>query len=918
MAMVPERLGINEGYVAELYELYREDPQRVSEEWRRFFAEGGFIPSPDGREGVSAAVEGALAARAMNLGQAIRHRGHLAARLDPLGSPPPGDPALDPAYHGLTEADLSRLPADLFDGPLVAGARHAGEVIQRWRQVYCGTIGYDFSHIQDRKEREWLIEAIESGRFRVEMSPDLAGRLLERLTQVEVLERFLHRAYVGHKRFSIEGLDLLIPILDEILAGAVAQGAKYAAMGMAHRGRINVLAHILGKPYEMIVREFSGVVAREAMSAAEGGTLGYTGDVTYHLGREGTVVAGLKGILANNPSHLEFVNPVVEGIARALQEEGDGWDPRRALPILIHGDAAFPGEGVVAETLNLSRLEGYRTGGTIHIILNNQLGFTTDVEDARSTFYASDVARGFEIPVLHINADRVEDGLLGARLALAYRQTFHKDIVIDLIGYRRWGHNEGDEPSFTQPLMYKKIQEHPTVREIWQKEGEARGLIPEGLGEELVKRYWSIWQGLKEKVEAEAPKEVAFHLQEAPEGDGSFPEEGTALSPETVERLKEEIYRIPPGFTLHPKLVRQVEERREALREGKAIDWAQGELLALGSLLMEGVAVRLTGQDTLRGTFSQRHVAFYDYETGEKYIPLQHLPSRKAPFYAYNSPLTEAAAVGFEYGYSLHKEMALVLWEAQFGDFANVAQVYIDQFLASAWAKWREASGLVLLLPHGYEGQGPEHSSARLERFLQLCAQENLRVINPTTPAQYFHALRRQAFSLKTNPRPLIVMTPKSLLRHPLARSTLEEFTQGGFHPVLDDPLVDDPGEVRRVLLCSGKVYVDLLARRQKEPRRDLACIRVEQLYPFPRRELEKVLRRYEKSETYVWLQEEPRNMGAWTFMAPRLKAILGEEPLYVGRPPLASPAEGFAELHQRVQEEILREALGALQVKEG
>ncbi|MDI3270324.1 MAG: 2-oxoglutarate dehydrogenase E1 component, partial [Bacillota bacterium] len=767
--MASRRLeGINEGYAAEVYELYRKDPESLSEDWRRFFEAGGFMPSLEGRRAQEMpAVEGSLAARAMNLGLAIRHRGHLAARLDPLGSEPPGDPALDPAYHGLTEEDLARLPADLFDGPLVEGARHAGEVIDRWRKVYCGTIGYDFSHIQDRKEREWLIAAIESGRFRVEMTPDGAQRLLERLTQVEVLERFLHRAYVGHKRFSIEGLDLLIPILDEIFAGGVAQGAQYTALGMAHRGRINVLAHILGKPYELIVKEFSGVVAREAMSAAEGGTLGYTGDVQYHLGREDTVVGTrLKGILANNPSHLEFVNPVVEGITRALQEEGEALDAGKALPILIHGDAAFPGEGVVAETLNLSRLDGYRTGGTLHIILNNQLGFTTDVGDGRSTLYASDVARGFEIPVLHINADRVLDGLLGARLALAYRQTFHKDIVIDLIGYRRWGHNEGDEPSFTQPLMYKVIGQHPTVREIWQKEGEREGWIPEGLGEELVKRYWAIWQGLKEEVEREAPAAAeTFHLQEAPEEEAASWGEETALSRELVERLRGEIYRVPEGFTLHPKLVRQLEERRQALEEGKGIDWAQGELLALASLLAEGVAIRLTGQDTLRGTFSQRHLAFYDYETGEKHIPLQHLPSRKAPFYAFNSPLSEAGAVGFEYGYSLHKEKALVLWEAQFGDFANAAQVYIDQFLASAWAKWRESSGLVLLLPHGYEGQGPEHSSARLERFLQLCAQDNLRILNPTTPAQYFHALRRQALTLQKAPRPLIVMTPKSLLR---------------------------------------------------------------------------------------------------------------------------------------------------------
>ncbi|MBO9359530.1 MAG: 2-oxoglutarate dehydrogenase E1 component [Thermomicrobium sp.] len=919
-----ERLtGLNLGYILELYEVYRRDATAVTPEWRAFFEQWGphleqlAAPSP------AAAIAGPAfdftkVAAVVQLAQRIRHRGHRAARLDPLGSPPPGDPALDPAYHGLTSQDLEHLPATLVGGPAAQGARNAAEAIGRLREIYCGTIGYDYGHLQDRTEREWLEEAIESERYRVRLSPTEKRALLERLTAVEVFERFLHRTFVGQKRFSIEGTDTLVPILDEILRQVAETGIPKVAMGMAHRGRLNVLAHVLGKPYEQILAEFMGLDHREPVALTEGGTLGYTGDVKYHMG--GIRAAGqLQVILAHNPSHLEFVDPVVEGMARALQERRDRpgapeQDVDACLPILIHGDAAFPGEGIVAETLNMSGIPGYATGGTLHIIVNNQLGYTTEPQEGRSTFYASDPARGFEIPVIHVNADDPEACLTAARLAFAYRQRFHKDVLIDLIGYRRWGHNEGDEPTFTQPVMYRRIAEHPTVRELWAQRLVAEGIVTRDEAAALEQELFGKLQHLRQ--------EVLTRAQRADQVNGSIgsgaptlPTIATAVPLETLKELNRQAHTLPAGFNLNPKLRRQLQRRLEIVEREEVIDWAHAELLAFASLLAEGIPIRLTGQDTIRGTFSQRHVAFYDFETGERVIPLQQMPAARASFAVYNSPLSEAGPLGFEYGYSVQAPDALVLWEAQFGDFANVAQVIIDQFIVSGWAKWRQRSALVLLLPHGYEGQGPEHSSARLERFLQLAAEDNVRIANCTTAAQYFHLLRRQAILRTVDPRPLIVMTPKSLLRHPRAMSPMRELAEGRFQPVLDDPTARQrPDDVTRLILCSGKVYVDLVTSQFAATASHVAIVRVEELYPFPGDELAAILRQYPNARDVVWLQEEPKNMGAWTYMQPRLQPLLNGRTLrYIGRPERASPAEGFAEMHEQEQARIIGEAFAGV-----
>ena len=919
-----ERLtGLNLGYILELYEVYRRDATAVTPEWQAFFEQWGphleqlAAPSP------AAAIAGPAfdftkVAAVVQLAQRIRHRGHRAARLDPLGSPPPGDPALDPAYHGLTSQDLEHLPATLVGGPAAQGARNAAEAIERLREIYCGTIGHDYGHLQDRTEREWLEEAIESERYRVRLSPTEKRALLERLTAVEVFERFLHRTFVGQKRFSIEGTDTLVPILDEILRQVAETGIPKVAMGMAHRGRLNVLAHVLGKPYEQILAEFMGLDHREPVALTEGGTLGYTGDVKYHMG--GIRAAGqLQVILAHNPSHLEFVDPVVEGMARALQERRDRpgapeQDVDACLPILIHGDAAFPGEGIVAETLNMSGIPGYATGGTLHIIVNNQLGYTTEPQEGRSTFYASDPARGFEIPVIHVNADDPEACLTAARLAFAYRQRFHKDVLIDLIGYRRWGHNEGDEPTFTQPVMYRRIAEHPTVRGLWAQRLVAEGIVTRDEAAALEQELFGKLQHLRQ--------EVLTRAQRADQVNGSIgsgaptlPTIATAVPLETLKELNRQAHTLPAGFNLNPKLRRQLQRRLEVVEREGVIDWAHAELLAFASLLAEGIPIRLTGQDTIRGTFSQRHVAFYDFETGERVIPLQQMPAARASFAVYNSPLSEAGPLGFEYGYSVQAPDALVLWEAQFGDFANVAQVIIDQFIVSGWAKWRQRSALVLLLPHGYEGQGPEHSSARLERFLQLAAEDNVRIANCTTAAQYFHLLRRQAILRTMDPRPLIVMTPKSLLRHPRAMSPMRELAEGRFQPVLDDPTARQrPDDVTRLILCSGKVYVDLVTSQFAATASHVAIVRVEELYPFPGDELAAILRQYPNARDVVWLQEEPKNMGAWTSMQPRLQPLLNGRTLrYIGRPERASPAEGFAEMHEQEQARIIAEAFAGV-----
>lgn len=915
--------GPNAGYVLELYERYLEDPNSVDPSTRAYFEQWRpDLPATASAGRVAGADVGKIVAVA-NLAQGIRKHGHFAAKLDPLGSPPVGDPALNPEANGLTDTDLASMPPSVVGGPIAATARNAAEAIAALRDIYCGTTGYDFDHVQVSKERDWLIVAVESRRFSQPLPADQKVALLKRLSEVEGFERFLHRAFVGQKRFSIEGTDMLVPMLDELITSAAGVGAADIIIGMSHRGRLNVMTQVLGKPAEMLIGEFMHLDHGEPSSASDAGTSGYTGDVKYHHGARkpsGDISARLT--VPSNPSHLEFVNPVAQGMTRAAQERRDqpGWPQQNvdiAFPIVIHGDAAFPGEGIVSETLNLSHLQGYEIGGTVHIISNNQIGFTTTPGQGRSTFYASDVARGFEIPVIHVNADEPESCLSAVRLAFAYRQEFHKDFMIDLIGYRRWGHNEGDEPTFTQPEMYATITGHPTVRAIWAGRLVAEGVITAEEAERIVQ---SSIEGLQE-IRAKLAQDAEVYPPVLPASfPGSVRVVESAVPLDRLKELNHQIYTIPDGFTLNPKLKRNVSRRLEVVDEGGDLDWAHAEALALASIVADGTPIRMSGQDTERGTFSQRHLVFHDYQNGDTITPLQRLEAARASFAVYNSPLSEAAAIGFEYGYSVFAPETLVLWEGQFGDFANAGQVIIDQFISSARAKWGETPSLVMLLPHGYEGQGPEHSSARLERYLQLAANDNMRIANCTTSAQYFHLLRTQAALLSSAPRPLILLTPKSLLRHPMASSPVAALAQGRFQPVLDDEHAAARREtVGRVVLCSGKVFVDLMASDLRAASEQVAVVRVEQLYPFPEEDLRQVIGSYPNAREIVWLQEEPKNMGAWSYINPRLQEIAGRELelRYVGRPERASPAEGLAELHTIEQNRIVLEAYDGAPVPE-
>ena len=854
-------------------------------------------------------------AAAMALIKAFRMHGHLAARLDPLGTDPIGDPALDPAPLGLTAEIMASIPSKVLR-IAVPGATLA-ESLPYLQATYCGTMAYEIEHISTHEERVWLREKIESGAYRQPLARDEQRALLQRLTQVEALERFLHKAYLGQKRFSIEGLDMLVPMLDLTIESAAESGARDVVIGMAHRGRLNVLAHTVGRPYETIFAEFEGGRQVEGgHPTPEGGT----GDVKYHHGAEGAYkTADGKAItvsLSPNPSHLEYVSPVVDGRARAKQTQRRGrephHDPTAALPVAIHGDAAFAGQGVVAETLNLGSLKGYRTGGTLHLITNNQVGFTTDMEDARSTRYASDLAKGFDIPIVHVNADDAEACLSAVRLAMAYRDRFHQDVVIDLVGYRRHGHNEGDEPAYTQPLMYERIKNLPSVREHYAGYLIESGAITEeeaaAEAEQAYQRLVDIQQAFKSSMARTPTQERQVRLS------GAGQEVDTALAPEFLTALNDQLHSWPEGFAVHPKLRKQLERRRLAFGPDGGIEWAHAEALALGSLLTEGVPVRFTGQDTERGTFSQRHLVLHDVNTGATLAPIRNLPGALAPMELHNSPLSELATLGFEYGYSVAAPETLVLWEAQFGDFINAAQVIIDQFISAGLAKWGLTTRLTLLLPHGYEGQGPEHSSARMARFLHLAAEGNIRVVNCTTPAQYFHLLRRQA--KRSRQRPLILFTPKSLLRHPLATSRLEDLSTGQFRPVIDDVFyAAKPERARRVLMCTGKVYYDLLPEAEKMGEDRPAIIRLEQLYTFPWNELREVLPRYSKATELIWVQEEPLNMGAWRYLEAKLRELLSEghpmELRYVGRPERASPAEGYPAAHLAEQGRIVRESLG-------
>ena len=852
-------------------------------------------------------------AAAMALVKAFRTHGHLAAHLDPLGSAPAGDPSLDPDTLGLTPEIMARIPAEVLR--IKVPGQSLLDALPHLESAYCGNIAYEIEHIASHEERVWLRERIESGSFREVMSAEQKLALLDRLIEVEAFEQLLQKAYLGQKRFSIEGLDVLVPMLDLAINQAADMGAQEVAIGMAHRGRLNVLAHTVRRPYETIFAEFEG---QHALGENDEGETG-TGDVKYHHGAEGAyLTASGKAVtvtLSPNPSHLEFVGAVVVGRARARQTQRRGQEAHRdkdaALPIIIHGDAAFAGQGVVAETFNLGGLPGYTVGGTLHIIANNQVGFTTDIVDARSTRYASDLAKGFDVPIVHVNADDPEACLAAARFAMAYRETFSQDALVDLVGYRRHGHNEADEPAYTQPLMYEIIKQLPTVRQKYAAQLVQESVISETDASARYDKAYDVLANAQHAFKGKAgSQQVAPETVERRGNPATRVD--TAVPAATLVALNDALLSWPEGFAVSPKLARQLERRRAALGDNGGIDWAHAEELAFASLLVEGIPIRLTGQDTERGTFSQRHLMLHDVNTGAEYAPITRLPGALAPMELHNSPLSELAAVGFEYGYSVAAPETMIIWEAQFGDFVNSAQVIIDQFMAAGLAKWGQTTRLTLLLPHGYEGQGPEHSSARLERFLQLAAENNMRIANCSTPAQYFHLLRRQA--KRDRIRPLIVMTPKSLLRLPAAASHLNDLTTGEFQPVLDDARVAArAGAVTRVVLCSGKVYYDLLSAATELGDASPAIIRLEQLYAFPTVELKGVLARYPALTEVMWAQEEPRNMGAWRFAEPYLRQLLGEGITlgYAGRPDRASPAEGYPSAHAAEQGRIVAEALG-------
>jgi len=918
MALENEFHGPNLGYILELYERYRDDPNTVDEASRRLFerwspsnVEPGLPTS--GQETIHS-LQSLMGAA--NLAQAIRTYGYLLAKLNPLESVSAENPLLTLEFHNLQKEDLLNLPADIFNLPDQYAADNAYQTIETLRSIYCGTIGYDYGHIRIPEERDWLYQAAETERFRPPQQAVDEKKLLERLTKIEAFELFLHRVYPGKTRFSIEGLDMLIPMLDEVIGAAVNEKICAVLIGMAHRGRLNVLAHVLQKPYSQILAEFADPKGR----ATTWDELGWTGDVKYHLGgsklpEEGTEIDMLIHMPAN-PSHLEQIDPVIQGMARAANTKMD--DPgapryfeNASLPILIHGDASFTGQGIVAETLNFSQIPGYTTSGSLHIIANNQLGFTATESESRSSLHASDLAEGLEMPVIHVNADDTVACIEAARTAFAYRHKFHKDFVINLIGYRRYGHNEGDEPRFTQPVMYRKIDAHPTARQIWADRLTKEGLLKPDDAEELLQTNLKSLQEANDQLDAE--KALVEPVPQPPPR-GAAQKVKTAITLKRLRELNRAVMEFPNNFHLNPKLVKAVERRRSLLDkpENGKIDWATAEELAFASILEDGIPIRITGQDTARGTFSQRHAVFYDVETNQSHTPLQTIPQAKASFEILNSPLSEAGAIGFEVGYNIIASERLVIWEAQYGDFINNAQSILDEFLLAGRAKWGLTPSLVLLLPHGNEGMGPDHSSARIERFLGLAAEVNVRIAYPSTAAQYFHLLRRQALLLKTDPLPMVIFTPKGLLRHPLTASSSHELTTGGWQRVIDDSNL--PGkrtDVKNLILCSGRISVDLVTSDLRQQNSDDAIGRVEQLYPFPKQELEQLLAGYTNLERLIWVQEEPSNMGAWNYLRPYLRLLTQDRIAlhYVGRPESSSSAEGSSTLYRINQHSLIEQA---------
>jgi 2-oxoglutarate dehydrogenase E1 component len=885
------------------YQRWRQDPESLDASWR-FFFEGYEFGAAQPAAPRPAAVDGAAQTAIVRLIYAYRDLGHFLAHLDPLSEARTSHPLLELSEFGFTEADLDRT---FSTAPFLGMERGTlRQLIDALKETYCRTIGVEYMHIQDTRIRHWLQQRMEPRRNRPRFDRAKKVRILKSLHYAELFESFLHTRYTGQKRFSLEGSETLIPILETIVEKAPDAQVREIILGMAHRGRLNVLANILRKPYEEIFAQFEDKYLPDSMDG--------DGDVKYHLGFSSDRVNShgkkVHLSLSPNPSHLEAVDPVVEGRARAKQTLFGDRERIWGIPVLVHGDAAFAGQGLVAETLNLSQLPGYTTGGTIHVIVNNQIGFTTAPSDARSTTYCTDIAKMIQAPIFHVNGEDPEASVFVAELAFEFRQTFRRDVVIDMFCYRRHGHNEGDEPSFTQPIMYSKIRGRPSLSSIYTEQLIMMGDLTVEETEAITEKFQNKLQAALEEVRtgpSQYPMMHGFDGQwKGMTARYSHAPVDTAVPEEILRNIVEGLTRVPDNFAIHPTVARIFRTYLQDMKDRKPILWPLAELLAFGSLLLEGTPVRLSGQDSRRGTFSQRHSVLYDARTGEPYLPLNDLAVKQARFDVYDSLLSEAAVLGFEFGYGLDAPHTLVMWEAQFGDFANGAQVIIDQFVSSSESKWQRDSGVVLLLPHGYEGQGPEHSSARLERYLQLCAEDNMQVCYPSTPAQYFHLLRRQ---MKRNFRkPLIVMTPKSMLRLKAAGSPLEKFVAGRFQEVLDDTEVD-PARVRRVLLCSGKVYYDLLERRGEVHANDIAIVRVEQFYPFPEEAVQRALRRYRKAQEWVWVQEESQNMGGWSFMEPRLRG-LGYAAEYIGRDASASPATGSLGVHRREQKELTEAAI--------
>jgi 2-oxoglutarate dehydrogenase E1 component len=895
----------NLDYIEAQYRLWKSDPSRLSPEWRFFFE--GFDLGASGRFqelGDGDGTQMPRQARVQSLVSRFREIGHLLACLDPLEACPTEHPLLSLDAFGLGLDDLERRFVVPDGAPNLKAPLK--EILAGFRETYCRSIGVEFMHLQDPAERRWLIDRMEPVRNRPTLEPAARRRILEKLVASSVFEQFLNTKYVGVTRFSLEGGDALIPGLDALLERAAALGAREIILGMAHRGRLNVQVNILAKPFTDIFSEFENCYDPDNLVGA--------GDVKYHTGYLNDIQTSggrtLRVLMMNNPSHLEAVDPVVEGFARARQEfAGDG-PGKQVLPLLIHGDAAFAGQGVVAETLNLSQLAGYKTGGTVHIVINNQIGYTTLPEHARSTRYSTDIAKMLMVPVFHVHGENPEAVVHAMQLAAEYRWEFGKDVVVDLVCFRRYGHNEGDEPYFTQPLMYERIRERPHIERLYAAELIDEGLVGaadvDRMAEEMRNRLNADYEAIHGSV-CVFPEQRTYDNWAPYSGVYSPVSTDTGVSRESLLALARRLNKVPEGFHLHPKLEKLLARRLEAVETGAGIDWANAEALALASLLAEGHPVRLSGQDSGRGTFSQRHSVLIDTESGTADTPLNRIKEGQALFSVWDSPLSEAGVLGFEYGYSLARPEGLTLWEAQFGDFANNAQAVIDLFIASGEAKWQRLSGLTLLLPHGMEGLGPEHSSARLERFLQLCAGENLQVCQPTTPAQYFHLLRRQA--LAGYRKPLVVMTPKSLLRHPAAVSSIEELAKGSFRGVKEDP--DADASAASVLFCSGKVAYELMQRRKDLRRTDLAILRLEQLYPFPQSHLKFALKRFKAVTHWAWVQDESENMGAWHFIRPRLEAVTGKPLAYIGRPESPTPATGFPHIYRRFQAEIIDRAAG-------